>query len=45
MRANSIGLPVFVHTGIKIGHRKNIILTEDVWKDQQALRKMRAEES
>lgn len=44
LRAHSIGLPVYVHTGVKIGHRKNIILTEDVWKDRLELEKYRAEE-
>jgi hypothetical protein len=44
MRANSLDIPVFVHTGIKIGHRKNIILTEQVWKDRLELEKYRAED-
>ena len=41
MRANSVGLPVYVHTGVKIGHRKSWILTEQVYEDQQLLARVK----
>ncbi len=35
IRAQSIGFPVYVHTGIEVGHRKNIILNSEVWKKKE----------
>lgn len=44
MRANAIGIPVYVHTGVKIGHRKNVILTEQVYEDQLLLKRVKSGE-
>jgi hypothetical protein len=44
MRANAVGIPVYVHTGVTIGHRKNIVLTEQVYEDQQLLRRVKSGE-
>jgi GT2 family glycosyltransferase len=44
MRANAVGLPVYVHTGVRIGHRKNWVLTEQVYEDMQLLARVRSGE-
>lgn len=31
MKANALGFPVYVHTGIKTGHLKQVILDEALW--------------
>lgn len=42
IRAQGLGIPVHIHTGIKIGHRKNIILDERVYEERMELEKYRA---
>lgn len=32
LRAGALGFPVHVHTGIKVGHHKSIILTEELYQ-------------
>lgn len=32
MRANHLGIPIYVHTGIKVGHIKSIELNEELFK-------------
>lgn len=39
LRAGSLGFPVFVHTGIEIGHAKTQVLTADMYRAQRATRK------
>lgn len=36
IRAESLGIPVYVHTGIKVGHEKPIVVDESVFDAQQA---------
>lgn len=48
LRANAIGYPTHVHTGVKIGHVKSITLTEEVWDDyqeRQAAKRAKAREA
>ena len=33
-RAGELGFPIYVHTGVKVGHVKNIELTEDFYRDR-----------
>lgn len=35
LRAGMAGLPVFVHTGVKVGHHKSHLLTEDLFASQR----------
>lgn len=43
IRAQSIGIPVHIHTGVEAGHRKNIILTTETWDDHRVLEKLKAD--
>lgn len=36
LRAAQLGIPVHVHTGVRIGHHKSTVLTEDVFLAQRA---------
>lgn len=36
IRATSLEFPVFVHTGVKIGHEKRFYLTEELYDDHRA---------
>lgn len=35
MRANSLGYPTYVHTGVRTGHIKTLELNEDLWDEYQ----------
>ena len=35
LRAGQLGIPVHVHTGVRIGHHKSTVLTEDVFDAQR----------
>jgi hypothetical protein len=35
IRANALGFPIYVHTGIKTTHMKNVWVSEDIFWDQQ----------
>lgn len=46
LRAGLCGFPVYVHTGIKVGHHKSHLLTNDIYQAQrEALRETEAAES
>jgi len=40
LQAQRCGYPVFVHTGVQIGHVKEIVLTEDLWRYHSTLVEM-----
>jgi len=46
LRAGQLGFPVFVHTGISVGHQKSYVLTADMYRSQRSFQlAMRAAES
>jgi hypothetical protein len=44
MRVNALGYPVAVHTGVKVGHVKKLILTEAVYDDYRRRRSDRKQQ-
>lgn len=36
IRATSLGFPIYVHTGVKIGHEKRFYLTEELYDDHRS---------
>jgi hypothetical protein len=40
LQCQRAGYPVFVHTGVQIGHVKNVKLTEDLWRYHPTLVEM-----
>ena len=36
LRAGQLGYPVFVHTGISVGHQKSHVMTADMYRSQRA---------
>lgn len=38
LRAGLCGIPIYVNTGIKVGHHKSHLLTADIFREQQAKR-------
>ena len=40
LQAQRCGYPIFVHTGVQIGHIKSIKLTEDLWRYHSTLVEM-----
>jgi hypothetical protein len=46
LRAGQLGFPVFVHTGISVGHQKSYVLTADMYRSQRSFQlAMRAAEA
>jgi len=46
LRAGQLGFPVFVHTGISVGHQKSYVLTAEMYRSQRSFQlAMRAAES
>lgn len=42
IKAQALGIPVHVHTGIKTGHVKDIVLDEQLWDDWREMKALRA---
>jgi hypothetical protein len=36
MKARQLGIPVYVHSGIKLGHMKSFELNEEEWRQHKA---------